>query len=63
MIDARIHSRMMFRLLFSTQDNRYEPETASHLLRGLHGLDDESARVMVRLWAQDAMVEEGEHRN
>ena len=32
----------------------YDPEMAVHLLRGLIGLDDESAAVSVRLAAMDA---------
>jgi len=32
----------------------YDPETAGPLLRALHNLDDESARVTVRLWALEA---------
>jgi hypothetical protein len=53
-LDADIHGAMMFRLLFGTQDDRYEPATAPYLLRGLIGLDDESAAVTVKLWAMDA---------
>lgn len=54
MIDAQIESTMMFRLLFGTQDDRYEPETARSLLRALYKLDDDSARVSIKLHAMDA---------
>lgn len=53
-LDAQVKSTMMFRLLFGTQDDRYEPEVAAPLLRALHKLDDESAAVSVKLWAMDA---------
>jgi hypothetical protein len=53
-VDADIHGAMMFRLLFGTQDDHYEVMTAAALLRGLRGLDDESARVTITLWAMDA---------
>ena len=53
-LDAQVESMMMFRLFFGTQDDRYEPETAVPLLRGLYKLDDESAAVSVRLFAMDA---------
>lgn len=53
--DADILSTMLFRLLFGTQDDRYEPEIAPRLLCGLIGLDEESGRVTVRLWAMEAV--------
>ncbi len=53
-IDASIHSTMLFRLLFRTQDDRYEPEVAGSLLRGLYLLDDETAEISVRLVALNA---------
>ena len=53
-LDADIQSRMVFRLLFGTQDDRYEPETAAPLLRALYKLDDESAAVSIKLHAMDA---------
>ena len=53
-LDAQIESAMMFRLLFGTQDDRYEPETAAPLLRALFKLDDDSARVSIKLHAMDA---------
>jgi hypothetical protein len=53
-LDADIHGAMMFRLMFGTQDDHYESESAAALLRGLKGLDDESARVTITLWAMDA---------
>jgi hypothetical protein len=53
-VDADIHGAMMFRLLFGAQDDHYEMMTAAALLRGLRGLDDESARVTITLWAMDA---------
>jgi hypothetical protein len=53
-LDADMLGYMMFRLLFGTQDDRYEPETAAPLLRALHKLDDESAAVSIKLHAMDA---------
>ena len=35
----------------------YKPSVAAPLLRGLYKLDDESARVTVKLWAMDAREE------
>lgn len=32
----------------------YDPECAAPLLRGLQGLDDDSARMSVKVWAIDA---------
>lgn len=55
-LDADIHGAMMFRLIFGTQDDHYESETAAALLRGLRGLDDESAQVNIKLWAMDAIA-------
>ena len=54
-LDADIHATMMFRLMFGTQDDHYERNTAAALLRGLRGLDDESAQVTIKLWVMDAM--------
>lgn len=51
-----IHNAMLFRLLFGTQDDRYEPETAVPLFRALVGLDDDSARVSIALWAGEARI-------
>ena len=53
-LDADIHATMMFRLMFGTQDDHYESETAGALIRGLRNLDDESAKVTIRLWVMDA---------
>jgi hypothetical protein len=33
--------------------------TAAALLRGLRGLDDESARVTITLWTMDAEIMQG----
>lgn len=58
-LDADIQAAMMFRLFFGTQDDHYESETAAALLRGLRGLDDESARVTIKLWTMDAEGKQG----
>jgi hypothetical protein len=58
-LDEDIRGTMMFRLLFGTQDDHYETESAAALLRGLRGLDDESARVTIKLWAMDAEGNQG----
>lgn len=39
-LDADIHGTMMFRLLFRTQDDRYEPESARAVIEGLKGVDE-----------------------
>jgi hypothetical protein len=52
-----IKDKMMFRLLFGTQDDHYKSESAGASLRGLTGLDDESGRVTIKLWSMDAEVE------
>lgn len=52
-LDADIQSAMMSRL-FGTQDDHYDSEVAAALLRGLRGLDDESARLTIKLLAMDA---------
>lgn len=57
MIDAQIESAMMSRLLFGTQDDRYESDMAAHLLRALFKLDDESARLNIKFRAMDAARE------
>jgi hypothetical protein len=57
MISDRIHNMMTFRLLFGTQGDRYEPEEAGPLLRGLRNLDDDSARIVLQWWAERARVE------
>lgn len=62
-IDPALHATMLFRLLFGTQDDRYEAETARHLLRGLYRLDEESGRVAVWLWAMEAVIELEGQRN
>lgn len=53
-IDASIEAAMIFRLLYGTQDDRYETENAGDLLRALHNLDDGSASVSIKLYAMDA---------
>lgn len=63
MIDADIQNRMMFLVLFGTQDDHFEPEMAASLLRGLRGLDDDSSRVSILLWAEEAATELREERN
>lgn len=37
-------------------EDHYVPIIAAPLLRGLHGLDDESAAITITLWAEDAVV-------
>jgi hypothetical protein len=53
-LDIDIRSAMLFRILFGTQDDHYDPATALHLLRGLAGLSEEDGRVGIELWAMDA---------
>lgn len=53
-LDANIHGTMMFRLLFRTQDDRYEPETARAIVEGLKGVDDETFAVGMKVWAMEA---------
>lgn len=62
-LEADILNTMLFRLLFGTQDDRYEAETAPHLLRGLHRLDEESGRVTMRLRVMEAVIDLEEQRN
>lgn len=45
---------MMFRLLFRTQDDRYEPETAYAVVKGLKGVDDETFAVGMKVFAMVA---------
>lgn len=54
MIDSQIQSAMLFRLLFRTQDDRNEPELSRYVVEAIKALDDESAKVTVRLWAMSA---------
>jgi hypothetical protein len=49
-----IRNVMMFRLLFSTQDDHFDGDVAAHLLAGLRNLDDESAAASITLAAMDA---------
>lgn len=63
MIDANLQNRMMFLVLFGTQDDHYEPEQAASLLRGLRGLDNDSSRVSILLWAEEAAAGLWEERN
>jgi hypothetical protein len=53
-IDSNILNTMMFRLIFGTQNDHYDPAIALHLLRGLAGLSEEDGRVGIELWAMDA---------
>jgi hypothetical protein len=55
-LDINIRNTMLFRVVFGTQDDHYDPATALHLLRGLAGLSEEDGRVRIRLWAMDAKV-------
>lgn len=55
--DAQVESAMLFWLLFGTQDDRYEPESAALLLAALHSLDDESAAVTITLYVMDVRLE------
>lgn len=58
-LDADIYGTMMFRLLFRTQDDRYEPETARAVVEGLKGVDNETFTVGMKVFAMKAM----EHLN
>lgn len=40
---------MMFRLLFCTQDDCYESESASYVIDAIAGLDEESCKATLRL--------------
>lgn len=42
--------------LVASIEDCYIPETAAPLLRGLHGLDDESLAITITLWAEDAVI-------
>lgn len=53
-LDANIHSTMIFRLLFRTQDDRYEPETARAIVEGLKDVDDETFTVGMKVFAIEA---------
>lgn len=44
----------MFRLLFRTQDDRYEPETVRDLVQGMKGVNDEAFAVGMKVWAMKA---------
>jgi hypothetical protein len=54
MLDSELYNTMILRLVYDPWNDRYSPESASALLRGLHHLDDDSARVSVKLWAEEA---------
>jgi len=49
-LDTDVRNRMLFRLLFGTQDDHYNGEFAAYLLAGLRNLDDESAAMTIKLW-------------
>jgi hypothetical protein len=57
-LDINIRNTMLFRVVFGTQDDHYDPVTAFHLLRGLAGLSEEDGRVGIELWAMDAQTED-----
>jgi hypothetical protein len=57
--DDLVHSlRHIYATVFA-YDNAYVPESAAALIEGLRGLDDESLRVTITLWAEDAVTEIG----
>jgi hypothetical protein len=58
-LDADILGYMMFRLLFGTQDDRYEPSVARYVVEAIKGLDEASCRVTVRLVVIGALGEIG----
>jgi hypothetical protein len=62
-VDEAVRGRMLFRLLFRTQDDHYEPETARVLIAALTGLDKDSGSVSIRLWAMNAVAETDNGRN
>lgn len=49
--------------LYLVIEDCYVPYVAAPLLRALRGLDDESARVSVKLWALEAEEGLSESRN
>lgn len=53
-LDLNILSAMMFCLLFGTQDDRYEPESALRVIAAITGLDDETCGVTIKFFAMDA---------
>lgn len=44
-------------------DDVFVPANAAPLMRGLHGLDDESAAMTVKLWVMEAVNNLQEQRN
>jgi hypothetical protein len=56
-LDADILGYMMFRLLFGTQDDRYEPSVARYVVEAIKGLDEASCRVTVRLAVMNAIID------
>lgn len=53
-LDHNILSAMMFRLLFRTQDDRYESESAWVVLEGLKGVDYETFATGMKVFAMEA---------
>jgi hypothetical protein len=54
-LDADILGYMMFRLLFGTQDDRYEPSVARYVVETVGALNEASCRVTVRLAVLEAI--------
>lgn len=48
---------MVFRLLFRTQDDRYERCEARHVVAAMIGLDDQTCATTIKLMAIDAQRE------
>lgn len=59
-LDPSLHAAMLFRLLFNTQTDRYEPEVACYVLGAVAALDHET---IAATWACEAyMAEQGLER-
>lgn len=48
-LDQSIHGAMMFRLLFNTQDDRYDPDTADLIIDSIREQGEQVATLTITL--------------
>ena len=51
-LDPQLRGTMLFRELFGTQDDRYEPEIAAQCLEAVEAYDEEFLRLVIYVEAE-----------